>query len=231
MKSNIDPILQTKMNIGAFAAAMVESGMTIGLGTGSTAACFIDSLIVRCKEGLSIRAVATSEISYHQAKSGGIPFVDVNKITKLDLCFDGADEIDPQKRMIKGGGAALLREKIVASMSDEMVVLVDESKLVPRLGAFPLAVEVVRFGFESTISKIKKLGFSGTPRLSSDGKLYITDEGHHIYDIHFSGGLANPEECQAELLLIPGVVETGLFLDFAGRVVVGKLDGTVEVIN
>lgn len=230
MKSNMDPILQAKKQVGAYAAAMVSDGMTIGLGTGSTAECFIDSLIERCRNGLKIRAVATSERSYRQAMSGGIPFADVNKVEQLDLCFDGADEIDPLKRMIKGGGGALLREKIVAGMSKEMIVLVDRNKLVSNLGSFPLPVEIVAFGLASTVAKIEHLGFSGKLRLSQDGKLYVTDEGHHIYDIDLGMKSSEPEEIEAELILIPGVMETGFFLGYAGRVIVGNLDGTVDVI-
>lgn len=230
MKSNMDPILQAKKQVGAYAAAMVSDGMTIGLGSGSTAECFIDSLIERCHNGLKIKAVATSERSYHQAMSGGISFVDANKVKQLDLCFDGADEIDPLKRMIKGGGGALLREKIVAGMSEEMIVLVDRNKLVPNFGSFPLPVEIVPFGMASTIAKIEHLGFSGKLRMIRDGSLYITDEGHHIYDIDLGMKSFEPEMIEAELLYIPGVVETGFFLGYAGRVIVGNLDGTVDVI-
>lgn len=230
MKPNIEPTIQAKKNVGAFAAKMVENGMTIGLGTGSTAACFIDSLIQRCREGLKIRAVASSERSRQQALEGGIPFADVNKITSLDLYFDGADEIDPQKRMIKGGGGALLREKIVATMSREMIVLVDEHKLVPHLGKFPLPIEVISFGIASTLSQIEQLGFSGRLRGTDDGQLYVTDEGNHIYDAKLTAGIFEPELISAELLMIPGVVETGIFLGLAGRVLVGKLDGSVQVL-
>lgn len=230
MKPNIEPTIQAKKNVGAFAAKMVENGMTIGLGTGSTAACFIDSLIQRCREGLKIRAVASSERSRQQGLEGGIPFADVNKITSLDLCFDGADEIDPQKRMIKGGGGALLREKIVATMSREMIVLVDEHKLVPHLGKFPLPIEVIPFGIASTLSQIEELGFSGRLRGTDDGQLYVTDEGNYIYDAKLTAGIFEPELISAELLVIPGVVETGIFLGLAGRVLVGKLDGSVQVI-
>lgn len=227
MKSNPALILQAKKNVGALAASMVEDGMTIGLGTGSTAACFINSLIQRCREGLKIQAVATSERSYQQGIAGGIPFADINQITRLDLCFDGADEIDPQKRMIKGGGGALLREKIVASMSQEMIVLIDASKQVPQLGAFPLPIEVIPFGISWTLLKIQELGLIGKLREAIDGTPYTTDEGHRIYDAHLPKESPNLEKLQSQLLNIPGVVETGLFLHLAGRVLIGQPDGTI----
>lgn len=227
----MDAIAEAKKAAGHKAAELVEDGMVIGLGTGSTATQFIDSLIKRYKEeGLNIEAVATSKRSQQQAMTGGIPIIDINSITQLDMCFDGADEIDPQKRMIKGGGGALLREKIVASMSKEMVVLIDESKLVKKLGAFPLPLEIIPFGVSATISQVENLGYRGKLRMSTGEYKYVTDSGHFIFDISLTPSHPEPEEIHQALINIPGVVETGLFLNYAGRVFVGKFDGTVEII-
>lgn len=218
-----------KASVGKAAAQLVGDGMLVGLGTGSTAAHFINHLIKRCREGLEITAVATSDRSFHQAKAGGIQMRNIEEITSIDITFDGADEIDPNKNMIKGGGGALLREKIVASMSHEMVVMVDESKLVEALGAFPLPVEIVSFAHRSTINKIQILGYDGALRKDQDGDTYITDNGNYIFDIHNNGPIVNPREMHHTLIDIPGVVETGLFFNLAGRVIVGYSHGNVEI--
>lgn len=218
-----------KQAAGKAAAALIQDGMRVGLGSGSTAAHFIDSLILRCRQGLQISAVATSALSEKQARAGGIPFLDVNAITSLDVTVDGADEIDALKRMIKGGGGALLREKIVASMSREMIVIVDESKLVARLGKFPLPVEIVPFGQAATIDKIQRLGYQGKLRRCPDHEIYRTDNGNLIFDINLTHPLDDPEHVQLQLKSVPGVVETGIFCNLAGRVVIGYADGHAEI--
>lgn len=215
---------------GKAAVELVKDGMLVGLGTGSTAACFIQHLIERCRQGLKINAVATSNKSQQLAQAGGIPFVDINEVIKLDLTIDGADEIDPKKRMIKGGGGALLREKIVATMSREMIVIVDESKLVPQLGAtMPLPVEIVPFAHMVTARKLESLGFFGKFRILANGQPWITDNGNYILDIALPKQNFNPESANLQIRSIPGVVETGLFINIAGRVVVGYQDGRVEI--
>ena len=211
---------------GEKAASFIENGMIVGLGTGSTAAYFIEHLIQRCKKGLKITAVASSTRSQELAKKGGIPLIDINTITLIDITVDGADEIDPEKRMIKGAGGALLREKIVASMSKEMVVILDEKKLVPHLGSCKLPVEIIPFAHPATIAKLKKRGYTGELRLK-DQSPYLTENGNYIYDIELSK--CRPEEDHEAILQVPGVVETGFFLDYAGRVVIGFLDGNLEV--
>ncbi len=218
-----------KKAVGYKAAEFVQSGMNVGLGTGSTAFYFIERLTLRCKEGLKIHAVASSEKSLRQAKEGGIPLLDIDQITSLDLTVDGADEIDPQKRMIKGGGGALIREKILASMSREMIVIVDETKLVPALGKNKLPVEILSFAKNATLHRIAKAGFQGEFRKNTDGSLYITDNQNLIVDIHFKSLREKPEEDHEELRSIPGVVDTGFFFDLAGRVVVGFKDGQVVI--
>jgi len=220
-----------KEAVGKAAAALIQNGMLVGLGTGSTAHYFIQHLIERTRNSdLKINAVATSERSTHQAREGGIPLVDINTITHLDITVDGADEIDHQKRMIKGGGGALLREKIIASISHEMVVIIDEEKLVDRLGHFPLPIEIVPFAHQLTLSRIKNLGYQGNFRKTSSNELYLTDNGNYIIDIHFPNCCQSPEKDQDTLSSIPGVVETGFFFHLAGRVLIGKADGTVLLL-
>lgn len=214
---------------GRMAADLIKDGMLVGLGTGSTAAYFIDSLIERCRNGLKISAVATSERSEQQAREGGIPILDINSLTSLDIVIDGADEIDKQKRMIKGGGGALLREKIVANMAREMIVVVDDHKVVDKLGTFPLPVEIVAFAHEVTLNKIQTLGYSGVFRRQSNGNLYLTDNGNYIADIIFKQLPLSPEKDNDKIRSIPGVVETGFFFKLAGRVLVGHANGSVDI--
>ncbi len=222
---------EIKQAVGYKAAELVEDGMLVGLGTGSTATYFIERLIALTQKGLSITAVATSERSKSQAEAGGIRMVDMEEVTEIDLTVDGADEIDGQKRMIKGGGGALLREKIIAVTSREMVVVIDEGKRVEALGAFPLPVEIVRFGAASTLKRLEAQGFTGGIRKGSDGTFFITDEGHYIVDIPFGQPIDSPEAAHQTILATPGVVETGFFFDVAGRVIVGYEDGRVEIVE
>ena len=223
MNSNL-----AKETVGKAAAALIEQDMLIGLGTGSTASFFIASLIERCRQGLKIAAVASSENSQKQALAGGIPLCNIDDITSLDLTVDGADEIDLKKRMIKGGGGALLREKILASMSREMIVIIDESKLVERLGSFPLPVEIVPFAHQATIHKIESLGYLGAIRKTPHAQIFITDNGNYIFDIHFQEPRSFPEDDQKKIRGVPGVVETGFFFNLAGRVLIGQKDGSVK---
>lgn len=217
-----------KKAAGYQAAELIESGMLVGLGTGSTVFYFIERLIERMNGGLSIHTVSSSIASENQAKKGGIPFAEIDTITSVDITIDGADEITPDKEMIKGGGGALLREKILANISREMVVIVDESKVVEKLGKHPLPVEILPFARDAIIKKIKKLGFQGTLREDDKDSLFITDNGNLIYDIHFESLRDDLEKDDEKLLRIPGVLETGLFLTYAGRVFIGKKDGTVD---
>lgn len=218
-----------KKAAGYAAADFVKDGMIVGLGSGTTAAFFIERLIEYCKEGLSIMAVATSSKSEALARNGGIPQIDINSLSAIDLTIDGADEIDKNKCMIKGGGGALLREKIVASMSKEMVVIVDEHKLVDHLGRFPLPIEIVPFAYPATIHRINQLGHSGKLRVDASGEYFVTDNHNYIYDIHFNESIHDPEELHHRLREIVGVVESGLFIHLAGPIVIGHKDGKVEI--
>ena len=212
-----------KRAAGVQAADFIQDDMIVGIGTGSTAYYFIEALAGRCKEGLKITAVASSDHSKALAQKMHIPLVKTDDISLLDITVDGADEIDREKRMIKGGGGALLREKIVASSSREMVVIVDRSKVCEKLGAAKLPVEIVPYLSSATIYKINAHGYKGELR---DFK---TDGGHIIYDIHFENLIEDPVKVHDELIKIPGVVETGLFFDIAGRVVIGDKTGETEI--
>lgn len=205
--------------------------MIVGLGTGTTARYFIEKLVERHKKGLRIQVVASSEGSLEQARQGGLPILDLEKIDHIDITVDGADEIDPQKRMIKGGGGALLREKILAASSKEMVVVIGRNKWVDALGKFPLPVEIAPFANHLTIKKIENAGFHGTLRLTKEGKLYWTDNGNLIYDIQLSYPCSKPEAVDATLRGIPGVITTGFFFNLAGRVIIGLPNGQVEIKN
>jgi ribose 5-phosphate isomerase A len=218
-----------KKAAGIQGADLVQDDMIVGLGTGSTAFYFIERLIQRYREGLKIQAVASSEKSSKQGLEGGIPLLDINQISEIDMTVDGADEIDPLKRMIKGGGGALLREKIIASMSSEMVIVIDERKLVSKLGACKLPVEIIPFGHFATIKKIERFGFKGKIRKNAEGSPFVTDNGNWIFDIQYEMPTEDPERDEAMILSIPGIVDTGFFFNLAGRVIIGFLDGQVVI--
>jgi ribose 5-phosphate isomerase A len=209
------------------AISFIKDGMTVGLGTGTTTFYFIEKLIEKCREGLKIQAVASSQRSLDQARAGHIPLIDINLLKSLDIYVDGADEIDPDKKMIKGGGGALVREKITASMSQEILIIVDESKLVQKLGKCPLPVEIIPFGYTATLHKLQLLGYSGNLRRNPNNSLYITDNHNLIYDVHLT--TPHPEMDHEQIRSVPGVVDTGFFFDFSGRIIVGFLDGTIVI--
>lgn len=215
-----------KIAAGKLAASLIQHNQLVGLGTGSTAACFIDALIERCKNGLSIQAVSSSTSSAKRAQDGGIKVLDMHEISHIDVTVDGADEIDYQKRMIKGGGGAHVKEKILASSSDRMIVIVDETKVVKQLGQTKLPIEIVRFGSNFTEGKIRKLGFKTSFRFKNPNELFISENENYILDIFFEKPLLEPEKLHNELLQIPGVVDTGFFFNIANLVIVGKTDGT-----
>ena len=208
----------------------VESGMRLGLGTGSTAAKFVDLLGKKVTAGLDVVCVATSQATQAQAEALGIRMSTLDEMPFLDLTVDGADEVDGDLRLIKGGGGALLREKIVATASGRMVVIADASKKVETLGAFPLPLEVVPFGLTATRNMITALaadvGCEGeiSVRMLSGGKPFLTDSGNLILDCHF-GRIEEPEELDEALKLIPGVVENGLFIGIADLAVIAGASG------
>jgi ribose 5-phosphate isomerase A len=216
------------------AVDLVEDGMRLGLGTGRTAEHFVRLLAERVKSGLKVAGVPTSERTDRLAKECGVPLISLDETGELDLAIDGADEIDPQLRLIKGGGGALLREKIVAAAAKKMLVIADAAKLVPVLGAFPLPIEIVRFGQGATRRAIERaanrLGLSGPIELrqAGDGP-FVTDGGNLIFDASF-GRIPDPDALADALGAIPGVVEHGLFIGLASAAVVGR-GGGVEWLN
>ena len=207
----------------------IKNGMTIGLGTGSTAYWAIQEIGRRVAEGLDIRAVATSIQSENLAKELHIPIVAISDIEGFDVTIDGADEVDNQLNVIKGGGGALLREKIIGSATKFYIIIADEKKLVAQLGAFPLPVEVVKFGWELVFYKLQQLGCT-TVRRTANGQPYLTDNDHYIIDCSFFH-IQHPQELHNQLSSIPGVVENGLFLGMADLVILGKNDGSTEVLH
>lgn len=222
------------------AETFVSDGMVLGLGSGSTALAFVEALGARVRDGLGVTGVATSAATETAARAARVPLADLGDIVPrrpwppLDLAVDGADEIDPAFRMIKGGGASLLREKILAQAARRMLVLVDEAKPVERLGAFPLPVEVVRFGVAATRARLERVlaehigrTVAVVLREGDDGPL-VTDNGNLVLDCH-CGAIEAPERLADAIGRIAGVVEHGLFLVEATAVLVGRADGGVEL--
>lgn len=226
---------EAKRMAAARAADCVRSGMRLGLGTGSTAAFFVDILGAMVRDGLDVVGVPTSERTRAQAEKLGIRLSTLDETPELDITVDGADEFDPALRLIKGGGGALLREKIVASASARMIVITDSTKEVATLGRFPLPVEVDRFGLESTRRHVERaiaasgMSAAAVLRKGGDGHAFVTDGGHAILDCAL-GAIPDPEALAARLVAIPGVVEHGLFLGLASAVIVAAPDG-VKVLG
>jgi len=192
----------------------VRDGQVVGLGTGSTAAFFIKLLGEKVKAGLRIRGIPTSVKSGELAQSLGIPLTTLDECQEIDVTVDGADEVDPQLRLIKGGGGAMLREKIVASATKQLVIVADASKQVARLGKFPLPVEVIGFAQALVAKRIGELGAQVSVRPGADGQPYVTDENHHILDCRF-GEIRDADGLARQLSEMPGVVEHGLFIGMA----------------
>jgi ribose 5-phosphate isomerase A len=222
----------------AAVAAMkfVKDGMKIGLGTGSTAKHFVEALAAKVKEGLKVECVPTSRATFDLAKGLGIPLKDLHDLPRLDLCVDGADEFDPNFNLIKGGGGALLVEKMVATSARYAVTIADESKQVKKLGAFPLPVEVVRIGLNATVWKMQ-MAFEAVgimkPKMSlrmKDGKPFVTDMNNVIIDCA-CGVIEKPNNLDIMLNNVPGVVNNGLFINISGIIFVGRADGTVEELK
>jgi len=206
----------------------VKGGQVVGLGTGSTAAHFIQLLGEQVKNGLKIRGIPTSDRSRDQAASLGIPLTTLDEWQQIDVTVDGADEVDPQLRLIKGGGGALLREKIVASATGQLVIVVDATKKVPVLGKFPLPVEVIKFAQALVKKKIEALGAAVELRRDKDGKPFLTDENNHILDCRF-GQIPDADRLARQLSDMPGIVEHGLFIGMAGVVLVANGNEVVEL--
>jgi ribose 5-phosphate isomerase A len=212
------------------AVAMVQDGMVVGLGTGSTAAFAIDGLIARVRDGLRIVGIPTSERSAQQARAGGLPLTDFSQHHKVDLTIDGADEIARGSLdLVKGLGGALLREKIVAAASKCLVIIADEPKLVPGLGGtVPVPVEVVTFGWETTAKRLARLGANPVLRQTADGQPFRSDGGNLILDCHF-GMITDPAQLERDISGVIGVVETGLFIGMAATALVATSSGILRL--
>lgn len=235
MPAELSPIDKAKFVAAKRSVDFVEDGMRVGLGTGSTAAWMVRCLgeLVR-EDGLKIKGVPTSTRTADLAAQVGIEVVSLDEARWLDLTIDGADEFDDDLCLIKGGGGALLQEKIVATASDQMIVIADAAKEVAQLGAFPLPVEVIPFGWqttkallEETLINLDVLGRDTTLRMNGDAP-FVTDEGNFIVDLHLSR-IGNARQTALVLNQIPGVVENGLFIDICDVVIVGHGDGRAEV--
>jgi len=221
---------ELKRQAAARALEFVADGMKLGLGTGSTAKHFVELLGIRVRDGLNVVGVPTSEATRADAIRCGIALTTLDDVDRLDLTVDGADEVDPSLNLIKGGGGALLREKIVAAASDAMIVIADESKWVDALGRFPLPIEVIPFGLKATQRAMARAfaesGVSGqmVVRKGKDGHVFVTDGGHWIVDAHL-GRITDAPRLAALLNAIPGVVEHGLFIGLASTVILAGPQG------
>ncbi len=235
MAAELSPIDKAKYFAARRAVEFVENGMRVGLGTGSTAAWMVRCLAERIRdEGLRVKGVPTSARTADLARQLKVPLTTLDEVKWLDLTIDGTDEFDRNLNLIKGGGAALLQEKIVATASDQMIVIADAAKEVTTLGAFPLPVEVIPFGWQTTKALIEEalvsvdvMNREVTVRMSG-GKPLVTDERNHILDLHLKR-IGNARQLALLLNQIPGVVENGLFIDICDTVVIGHGDGRVVV--
>ncbi|ALP35111.1 ribose-5-phosphate isomerase [Paenibacillus sp. IHB B 3084] len=221
--------MNLKQKAAEKAVEAIQDGMKVGLGTGSTAYWAIQKIGERVAQGLHIQAVATSQASEDQARELGIPIVPFDQIGRLDVTIDGADEVNEQLVLVKGGGGALLREKIVESNSNRLIIIVDESKDVKVLGAFPLPVEVVPFASEWTLEALQQTGCRAEWRMK-DGERFQTDNGNYIADCRY-GTIENPQELEIRLNQIPGVVDNGLFINMADQVIIARANGQIDVRN
>jgi ribose 5-phosphate isomerase A len=234
MTGEIDPVTVMKQEVGKAAAALVQSGTIVGLGTGSTTAYAIEYLGSRLKSGelTDIQGIPTSFQAEVLAKKYGIPLTTLDAVDHIDIAIDGADEVDPQKNLIKGGGAAHTREKVVDALADQFIVVVDANKLVDRLGStFLLPVEVIPMALTPVMRAIEKLG--GKPELRMGVKKagpVITDQGNMVIDVKFDS-IDNPAELEKTLNNIPGVLENGLFVGVADKVLIGEVKDGQPIVR
>lgn len=222
---------EAKKIVGVYAADFVKPGMTIGLGSGTTVYWLIQELGKRVVQGLNIKIVPTSKQTAQLATQAGITVIDLNEIDKLPLTIDGADEIDTRGYLIKGGGGALLQEKIVAAASDELIIIADHSKLVEQLGKFPLPVEIIPFGYKQVKKKI--VDSTGCRKVSlrkKNEEIFVTDHQHYILDCDYEK-INDAAKLNSALHLIPGVVETGLFIKMANKAIIGFENGKIDMIE
>ncbi len=221
---------EMKRVAGEYAVRFIQPGTVTGIGTGTTVFYFIHALAKKVKEGFDTTAVVTSRQSGDLARQLGITVRDLNEVDTIDITIDGADEIDKQLQLIKGGGGALLWEKMVAAASRKLIVIADDHKLVDQLGDFPLPVEVIPYGWKQTQKHISNLGYHKIILREKDSEPFTTDQGNYILDCYCEK-IENATLLSQQLNAIPGVVENGLFIDMAAAVIIGKEDGTVKMIT
>jgi ribose 5-phosphate isomerase A len=222
---------EAKALVGKRAVEFVEDGMRVGLGTGSTSTMFIRALAARnAEKSLNIRCVASSDASAKLGRELGLEVVSLTELPELDIYIDGADEVDPQLNLIKGGGGAMLREKIVASSAKRFIVVVDSTKVVQTLGKFPLPLEVIKMALPLVTSHLEKLNLNPKQRKYADGSDYLTDEGNFVVDC-YAGKITDPAKTADDVRNLVGVVEHGLFLGMTNLVLVAGENGVTELMR
>ena len=221
--------MEQKRIAGQKASEYIKDGMIIGLGTGSTAYYMIKKVGELIQNGMNLKAVATSKDTESLAKELHIPLVQIDELDRIDLCIDGVDEIDKHFNAIKGGGGALFREKIVANLANEVIWIMDDSKLVDSIGAFPLPIEVLPYGYTQVIRKLKNYSLNPVIRMK-DGNIFTTDNGNYIVDLHI-GKPMDINDVYDKVNGITGVLETGLFINTCKRIIVGTDSGTKVIEN
>ena len=218
-----------KINASKEALKFVQNGMIVGLGTGSTAKIFINLLGKKISKNFQITGMPTSIETKKQAEKLGIKLIDINDKKTIDLAIDGADEVSPQKNLIKGLGGAFLREKIVEKKADNLIIIVDESKMVKKLGKGILPIEVEKEKYLEIVPKIEACGCSTKLRKESNGDIFKTDSGNFIYHCKFDKEITNAIKLETELMTINGVIDTGLFINMANMIIIGNKEGTIII--
>ncbi len=221
--------MDKKKIAGEKAAEYVKDGMTLGLGTGSTAFHAVNAVGELVKKGMKLQAVPTSKATEAQARELGIPLLTIDEVDHIDLAIDGVDEIDPAFNAIKGGGGALYREKVVATLADEVIWIMDDSKPVDAIGAFHLPVEIAQYGSKQAMAKMEEYGLHPVLRVR-DGKTFVTDNGNFIADLHLGAGF-DIQDVKEKISSIVGVLEHGLFLNMCKRIIVGTDEGAKVTEN
>lgn len=220
--------MEKKRIAGQKATEYIKDGMILGLGTGSTAYYMIKNVGELVQIGMNLKAVASSKSTENLANELHIPLVQIDEIDRIDLCIDGVDEIDKHFNAIKGGGGALFREKIIANLANEVIWIMDDSKLVDSIGAFPLPIEILPYGYTQVIRKLKEYSLNPIIRMK-DGNVFITDNGNYIVDLHI-GNLMDINDVYNKVNVITGVLEIGLFINMCSRIIIGT-DKGVKVIE
>ena len=220
-----------KQALGQAALNFIKPNMLVGLGTGTTASHFIQAIAKRCEKGLKIKAVASSNESNLLAKNLKIPLVDISEIDTLDIYVDGADEVDINKQMIKGRGGALLKEKILANNSKKTIIMIEKKKYVEKLGKCQLPVEITKFAKNLTKNRLYKLGYSSKYRVDKNSDIFVTDDQNYILDIKLSNLIDDPKDISKKIKSIPGVVESGLFIDLLETLIIANSDAKIEIIS